>query len=451
MIVPMKKYSFLVYHKEYMAFLDGVRDLGVLHVIEKESGEIEDEELRIKYQQVKDLKEAIDFLSKRDIEEKADSGKESDGISILKELEKIRSDEEAYHQKLAQLQKEKSTIEPWGNFSWDTIAKLIEAGHIIDFYICPNRNYNPEWESGYNLIAVNEISGQKYFVLIRKPEEVIDINAEKIKLPEVSLTELKKSTDEINGILKETERVYNNFAARYLGILESTMQGINNELDFENVVLNTQKEADEKLMLLEGWVPAKKEEGINSFLEKSGIYYQIEKATPKDNIPVLLKNKKFPKLFESIGELYSMPSYTEIDLTPFFAPFFMLFFGFCLGDAGYGLLFILGATYFKLKADKKLKPLLSLVQYLGLATVIFGAITGTFFGINLIDSGYTITEQTLVFLQQNHLPADIINNLQSLVNIDIQSKDAFIKELTSIFGSDLSANHQNLIIKYTEF
>ena len=69
--------------------------------------------------------------------------------------------------------------------------------------------------------------------------------------------------------------------------------------------------------------------------------------------PVKLNNSKFSKLFEPISELFDLPSYHELDLTPFFAPFFMLFFGFCLGDAGYGVFFILVAGLLKLKASKK--------------------------------------------------------------------------------------------------
>ena len=45
MIIPMKKYSFLVYHKEYLDFLQDLRKVGVLHVIEKESGALDDENL----------------------------------------------------------------------------------------------------------------------------------------------------------------------------------------------------------------------------------------------------------------------------------------------------------------------------------------------------------------------------------------------------------------------
>ena len=66
MIVPMKKYSFLVYHKEYLEFLNGLQQLGVLHIIEKESGEFEDNELRQMYRRLNDLNEAIKFLEKRE-------------------------------------------------------------------------------------------------------------------------------------------------------------------------------------------------------------------------------------------------------------------------------------------------------------------------------------------------------------------------------------------------
>jgi V/A-type H+-transporting ATPase subunit I len=450
MIAPMKKYSFLIYHKDYMEFLDGIRDIGVLHVIERQSGEIEDDELRAKYQQVNEFNQAIKFLSKRNPEAKPIDEKETDGISVLNEYKKLQSDQESYQQKLAQLQKEKVVLEPWGDFSWNTIEKLQQAGYIIEFYICPNRNFDPKWEADFNLMHISEVSSQKYFVVLHTPDETIDIHAEKIKLPEISLKRLNKSINEIIGILEKTEELYDDFAARYLDLLEQTRGKLAGELDFKKVVLNTEKQADEKLMLLEGWVPVEKEPEINKFLNESDVYYQAEKPTPKDNIPVLLKNKKFPKLFEAIGELYSLPAYREIDLTPFFAPFFMLFFGFCLGDAGYGLLFILAATYFKFKADKKFKPILTLIQFLGLATVLFGTITGTIFGMNLIDTGYLITDQSVAIFQQHNLPADIIEKLNGLLDVHIESKLAFQSKLKDLLGSEAYANYHNVIIKNTK-
>jgi V/A-type H+-transporting ATPase subunit I len=77
------------------------------------------------------------------------------------------------------------------------------------------------------------------------------------------------------------------------------------------------------------------------YLNTSNAYYEIADPTPDDDVPILLANNKFARLFEPIMRLYMLPKYRELDLTPYFAPFFMLFFGLCLGDSGYGLFMVL--------------------------------------------------------------------------------------------------------------
>ena len=83
-----------------------------------------------------------------------------------------------------------------------------------------------------------------------------------------------------------------------------------------------------------------------------------------------------------------LPKYRELDLTPYFAPFFMLFFGLCLGDSGYGLFMVLVVTIYRLAAKQvsdSMKPVLTLVQLLGASTMVCGLLTGTCFGFNLYD------------------------------------------------------------------
>ena len=104
-----------------------------------------------------------------------------------------------------------------------------------------------------------------------------------------------------------------------------------------------------------------------------------------DKVPIKLKNNKFSKLYEPITKMFSLPNYTEFDPTPLFAPFFMLFFGLCFGDGGYGLLVMLVCTFLKRKVNPDFKPYLTLFQYLGLAALIVGTCTGSFFGIALAD------------------------------------------------------------------
>lgn len=142
---------------------------------------------------------------------------------------------------------------------------------------------------------------------------------------------------------------------------------------------------EDKVVALEGWVPAEIEADTDRWLADKGVYYALSEPEIEDNPPIKLKNNKFAQLFEFIGELYSMPNYREIDLTPFFAPFYLLFFGFCLGDAGYGLLLLIGLSIYKIKAKASIRPIISLAQWLGLSTVVMGIVSGTFFGIQLLE------------------------------------------------------------------
>jgi len=384
MIIPMKKYSFLVYHKEYLNFLKDLRKVGVLHVIEKESGELEDENQRKQYDLIKQYKKAIKFLISRKAEDKSKTSTTTDSLKILKEIQNIQSEIEINTQNLASLKKEISLIRPWGNFSFENIERLEKHGYHIRFFICPVKKFNYKWKINYNIEEINHLSGQTYFILVQEGDEKIELDAEEIKLPENSLDVLLKKQKEIEKIILKSGEIFDLYAEKYIPLLVSGKEKIQEEFNFDNVVINTEKQAEEKLMLLEGWVPEDKEEEINLFLDNSEIYYITSDATNEDKIPVKLRNNKFSKLFEPISELYSLPDYKELDLTPFFAPFFMMFFGFCLGDAGYGLLFLTVASVVKLRAKSKIKPLLTLVQILGGSTIVFGLLSGTIFGIDLI-------------------------------------------------------------------
>ncbi len=387
MIVPMKKYAFLVYHKDYLGFLSELQELGVLHVIEKKSGEIEDVALREKFSQIQQFNQLISFLQKRQIEPSGEPYK-SDGFKTFEEIRNLQSDKEHLIQQQASLKKEYSLLEPWGDFSWATIDKLKKAGINARFLSSPARKFSETWQNTLFVEAIAEIKGQTYFVLFEKIDEKIEIDAEEMTLPRRKLSEVLRQINEINEKLDKTETLLDNYAANCIETLKETKNKLAGELSFDKVVLNTQKEAEEKLMILEGWVPKDKAEVLVAYLEKKSVYYSIYEPSKEDSIPIKLKNNWFSRLFEPIGELYSLPQYTELDLTPFFAPFFMLFFGFCLGDLGYGLLILLAAFYFKPKVKPKVRAIITLGQFLGISTILMGLVSGTFFGINLIETDF---------------------------------------------------------------
>lgn len=138
--------------------------------------------------------------------------------------------------------------------------------------------------------------------------------------------------------------------------------------------------ATEQTVILEGWVKkndyARLQKIVSGF-EASSLH-KIEPAEGEE-IPVEIENKSAVKPFEVITRLYGMPKHFEVDPTVFLAPFFALFFGLCLTDAGYGLVIIALMIFFikKMQGDKKLMWMLGICSG---ATVLAGALTGGWFG-----------------------------------------------------------------------
>lgn len=383
MIIPMHKYSFLVFHKDYHLFLEKLQQLGVLHVTKKNTNVTD--EIQKKYHQLNRLDKTIRFLKKRENTEKS-SHSHLDGLTIVNEIEAKQNIMEALGLQLEELKKEHQKVRPWGTFSIETIQKLKEENILLRYFITTKTKFSELNVTDMPVVLVQEEGTKFYFVLVQQKNEKWEVDAEEVTAPTIPLNEIEKEIKQTIQKKNTIEKEFDLYAGSTLNQLEKTKTIVANSLEYDHVVLNTDAEAEDKLMILEGWVPATKKEEIDAFLEKNDVLFVASKATPKDNAPVLLTNNRFTKLFEPIGQMFSLPDYNELDLTLFFAPFFMLFFGFCLGDAGYGLLFIVGAGLYKFKATKAFKPYLSLIQLLGLATVIFGAISGTFFGINLIEA-----------------------------------------------------------------
>lgn len=382
MIIPMKKYSLLVYHKEYQEFLTRIRDLGAVHIIEKEGTVEDNKDLDDLLSLHKRYTAAIKQLKRIKEEEKNPSTEE--GLTLLNSYEeKIAAVEKATAQMLHN-EKELAQFAPWGKFSWESIQKLKDEGLYIRFFSCASRKLQKEWEQ-YNIFFINEVSSVEYFITVTKDPD-FHIDADEIRLPKRSVNEIELAQNKLEAEIKQNKKDIQQIAETAIPVLKISRDKVQEEIDFSKVVLNTSSEAEEKLMVLEAWVSEEKVSDLNTFLDATEVYYEFREPQDDEKVPVKLKNNRFARLYEVIGELYSLPNYHEIDLTPFFAPFYMLFFGFCLGDAGYGILFILAALFARGKVKPELKPILGLITWLGVATVIMGAIGGTVFGMNLIEA-----------------------------------------------------------------
>ncbi|MFY9151709.1 MAG: V-type ATPase 116kDa subunit family protein [Prolixibacteraceae bacterium] len=403
MIIPMYKYGFLVFHQEYDDFLNDIQQLGVLHIIEREHPT--GKGLTKKNALLVQISRAIQFLEKRNAPANQEQPvQDANGIIAL--LEQKEETLESLYQELETAKKELHKLEPWGDFSPEMLEKLKTNDIHLKFYSLSKKKFTLQFQEKFAPFLIHEDQHSAYFIVIQHANSLLPADTEELVLPEQSLSELEEQISSIRNKIENINREFDLLAGSSTSILRTEKDRIRSSLEFDRVILNTQCECDDRLMILEGWVPQTKKDEIDAYLTKNKVIFTSERATPKDQAPVLLKNGKFSRLFEPIGKIFSLPAYFELDLTVFFAPFFMLFFGFCLGDAGYGFLFILGAGIYKLKASPAIKPYLTLIQFLGLATVLFGFISGTLFGINLIETDLKITESIRKFFLD---PAGMFN------------------------------------------
>ena len=392
MITKMKKLTFLVYHKEYDAFLNNLRDLGVVHIAEKQQGMADNSALQEKIRLSARLSATIKLLQNIKTEEKVTDDSEtvsaSRGMQILDEVDELLNHKSSLQQQILAYEKELAVLEPWGDFSPESIAKLRDSGYDIGFYISTEANFNEDWIEAYNAMVINRVASKVYFITFTKTDQEIDLDVERIKLPDRSYGQTQELIQCNKEELLRQEETLQNIARKDIPSLLAARKELNGEIEFDQVVLNTEPAAGEKLMLLQGWLPASEEDPIVAYLNSQSVYYDIKKPAPEDNVPIQLNNKGLFAWFEPICKLYMLPKYNELDLTPFFAPFFMLFFGLCLGDSGYGLFLLLGVTLYRLLAKnigQTMKPILSLVQLLAASTFFCGMLTGTFFGANFYD------------------------------------------------------------------
>lgn len=365
MITQMKKYTFLVFHRDYEPFLEQLRELGVVHITQKAAGLIQDDEqLQAALQHEDELRRLL---------------KQGAPDQLIQERAEVE-------QRIAEAQDSAKKVAVWGDLDPARIAALREAGYALRFFECPTKAFREEWG-----IKISEKEGKTYFVNL---DNSISRNIDNSELLDKA-TELQQPEKSEAQYLQEVEHLRGLYAAadtRILAWQKANLERIQQELvearqqiDWTRVNLSTDKLAEGALCLFEGFCPIDKEAELNAMLQEAQVYYEETDPEKEDATPIKLRNNRFTKLFEPLTGMYGWPNYNEFDPTPILAPFYLLFFSLCVGDAGYGLALILIGW---LIAKEKLRiemfeGLGPIIMVLGVGTTIVGYLGGTFFGIDI--------------------------------------------------------------------
>ncbi|MBO0450907.1 V-type ATP synthase subunit I [Candidatus Enterococcus murrayae] len=211
------------------------------------------------------------------------------------------------------------------------------------------------------------------------------------RLPKTELTAIQR---EIIELVEENKRL-----ARLIGQKKSVIENLETA---EEVLLARKNRwlihdrfiKDDKLFLLQGWIETENfktfEDFVGNLIGSENLYLEIEEPTSveiTEEIPTKLKNHTLVKPFEMLTEMYSLPKYHEVDPTPWFMPFYFVFFGMMVADAGYGALMLIGTTVaLRTILPRGMERFMRFFQILAVPTIMWGLIYNSFFGFSL---GYT--------------------------------------------------------------
>lgn len=398
MIVPMVKYCFVIHHSEKDRLIDSLMQAGVVDIAV--SGKGAGEEWQSLESELKEIQQTLRSLKKRRSKGKTGLIQEV-SVPTVQEIAGMEKKLEQLYVLRDKLETEIRIAAPFGEIDWEKIHRLeAETGIRCLFFTYPTAKLVQDWEPF--VYQVVNTQGRSAFILVFHRGGELNYPAAMVQMPAIAIQDLQKEHQRISEEINSLEECLNDIANHGYHVLNSRLAKAFDQLQAHLAGASMTPECAEQVLILQGWCPKTSESELNSLLESNGVTYLTLPAESKDNVPVLLKNNRLVRLFEPIGNLFSLPNYGEMDLTVFFAPFFLLFFGFCLGDTGYGLLLVVISLLWRFRASEQNRPFADLLLWLGVSTTVIGFFTGTFFGFELAQVS-SLDPVSYVFLDQSQL------------------------------------------------
>ncbi len=378
MIVKMSKITLLVDEASSKSALKSLRKLGLLHVKPLKNPPSTDmSELETKLENSNRVLRLLGDAG--DIKQK----KKGNIDKILNEMLEAMQSRTQLKRELALMREAKTWYDEWSQVSLEDLLSLEEKGFYIKLYQLSPTAWKAEQEKE-NLFALSETKESvKVAMISRDSEEALDHRP--VAIPEIAYEEAVETIENIEiALLKINELI--NAQGCNIDLLNAYIESLTADYKFAETVngLGIQ----ENIAYLQGYTPVEEANIIEKAAEKNAWGFVEETPTEADNPPTKLENAKWIKIIEPVFDfLGTTPGYREKDISMYFLIFFSIFVAMIIGDAGYGMIFLLISLFatFKIKkGGEKLPSVIILMYVLSLTTIIWGTITGTWFGSSAI-------------------------------------------------------------------
>lgn len=389
MIVPMKKVSLVVLNKERKQALEQLKKLGVVHL---EQIEGRGEQLAAFKEVSNNAMVAVSVLSEVKVSKKTPAApklSDSEVAQKCREVIELSELKKKLNEEIAADSAELERFAPWGGVTPADFDYLKGKGISLKMYEIPEDKYNLIDENS-KTVCVNRYKKVVRFLLIDAGEErPSGFPAEAFEVP-MPVNSTEEIQNRISSDKKQLEEISRSFAslAAFIPQMNAFRKALESDIEFENVYSGMGQESEGKesdLAWISGFVPVDSFNVLSDAVKANGWAMASSDPSDEDEVPTKLKNNKLVSLIYPLTDfLGTVPGYHEYDISGWFLLFFTVFFGMIFGDGGYGLLVTVAMLLMMIKSaakKEKVPPMLKLGLLLGIATVAWGTVTCTWFGL----------------------------------------------------------------------
>ena len=377
----MKKITVISLAEEREKTVEQLKKLGLLHVKRVQTPE-ENSAVSVE-EKIKAAHSAYAILQDIKVQSQNEHP-EISGESLVKKVLNLNEEITKLNEKISNASREIDELKVWGEFNPQHIKNLAEQGLFVKLYKC-NPESLPKIPDGCVMHEFERTKHSLAFALVSQQDFTLEIP--EVQLPEKSPAELIGELDDLKREL-ETKLNQLHFFAESKSAIIKYLEQLQEELEFATA--RDQIASHGILCYLQGFAPEDKTDEISLFAKKHGWGIIIEEPAEDDPVPTLIRN---PKWMEPISVVFNFidtfPGYHEIDISPVFYLFFSLYYAILIGDAGYGTIFLLITIAVHVWKGKVIpKAPLYLMYVLNISMIIWGVLTGAYFGINLPEHAF---------------------------------------------------------------
>jgi len=374
-IVPMRMVTVLCRQAEVSAALVELRGLGVLHLLPhrlQPSSELDSLQKR--------RDQVAAALAPLPTDAPAGKTGAADLEAVVAELQRLGAERRELEQQQADLAAERLPQEPFGDFDPAAARGLLEHGVALKLYLLTGKGEVPAPPAGSALQIVGKTPSSTAAVLVGPPSSVLTsdtLAVRELPLPARSLATIDRELADCTALAPRLQARLLELAA-HRPALRSHLAALEEEVELLQARAGMNEEPD--LAWLAGACPVDAVAQVEAAAARHGWALLVREPGPDDPVPTLLRSPRWIEQVHSVLQMLGItPGYAEPDSSALFLVFLTLFAAMLIGDAGYGTL-LLVATFFLARSRPTPQPV-RLLRTMAIATIGWGAITGTWFAI----------------------------------------------------------------------